>query len=434
MKRMTLSGIILSAILILAMMPASASDVTYKIRSTIYDNSDPSIDPGDFYWDANSFSGFWYKIKPGLSSEVIYLHNDIDSSSTFKEGDEIEEEDLYYVSKPQMKKSKIGGSDDGPDYVVDGVDLKKYYLMGFFGSQYIAMPEDPDDLSAGCKPDKIAKILMELKDENKKQMTAGEEWVLAGGWSLVVQQLDVDGEKVWIQLKKDGEEMDSAVISGKTGLSRPEKTYLYKDDDDYPIFYCYVESLFKGTTDDLVVFKYAFLRGDLITINTGDTYGIFDVDGFEVPAELNGTDYAGSGSGTVLKTGDDALVMSSNKDVTLDADSTVDLYGDMYIQIEDKGKPALKMSLWKKCTISTGDDDPADKETETAEEEKETETVVKEENDDKDTEKTTSSTENTGTPPEAGEVEDPAEATAGAPGFGIVIGIAGVLAAARIRK
>jgi hypothetical protein len=49
MKRMTLSGIILSAILILAMMPASASDVTYKIRSTIYDNNDPSIAPGDFY-------------------------------------------------------------------------------------------------------------------------------------------------------------------------------------------------------------------------------------------------------------------------------------------------------------------------------------------------------------------------------------------------
>jgi hypothetical protein len=181
-----------------------------------------------------------------------------------------------------------------------------------------------------------------------------------------------------------------------------------------------------------VVFKYAFLRGELITINTGDTYGIFDVDGFEVPAELNGTDYAGSGSGTVLKTGDDALVMSSNEDVTLDADSIVDLYGDMYIKIEDKGKPALKMSLWKTCTISTGDDDPADKETDTAEEEK---AVVKEENDDKDTEKTTTSpTENTGTAPEAGEVEDPAEATAGAPGFGIFVGIAGVLSAVRIRK
>jgi Protein of unknown function (DUF1608). len=57
------------------------------------------------------------------------------------------------------------------------------------------MPEDSSDLSAGCKPDNIARILLETDDDTKKQMFSGEEWDLAGGWSLVVQQVDVEGNK-----------------------------------------------------------------------------------------------------------------------------------------------------------------------------------------------------------------------------------------------
>ena len=159
---------------------ANATDVNYKIRSTIYDNCDSSLSTGDYYWDANTFPGFWYQIKPGLSSELLYLYND-NSSSTFQLGDTIDEGDLYYVSKPQMKKTKIGGSDDESTYIVDDVDLKKYYLLGFFGSGYVAMPENPSSLSAGCKPDKIAKILVEYGSDDKKQLKSGEEWELADG-------------------------------------------------------------------------------------------------------------------------------------------------------------------------------------------------------------------------------------------------------------
>uniref|UniRef100_UPI0024140BA0 S-layer protein domain-containing protein n=1 Tax=Methanolobus psychrotolerans TaxID=1874706 RepID=UPI0024140BA0 len=318
MKKNTGIIITLSVILAMVTIPASASDVTYNIRSTVYDSSDSFTPAGDFYWDANTFSGFWYPIKPGLSSEVLYFHNSVNSSSTMQLGDKIAEGDLYYVSKPQMKKTKIGDIDDESTFIVDGVDLKKYYLTGFFGAQHVVMPEDPSSLSAGCQPDKIAKILMETDDDGKKQMLSGETWDLAGGWSLVVQQVDVEGKKVWLQLNKGGEEIDSAVVSGDTELANTERTYLYKDGDDNPVFYCYVDSVFRGATDDFVVFKYTFLRGDITTIQTGDIYGAFDVEGFEVPAVMNGINYAGSGGGTKLNTGDNALVMSSNKDIDLD--------------------------------------------------------------------------------------------------------------------
>lgn len=352
MQKITGKLIIIFAVSIILLIPASASDATYQLRSNVYDNTDPSIPIGDFYWDADGFSGFWYQIKPGLSSEVLYFHNRVNTSGTIQLGDKIAEGNLYYVSKPQIQKTKIGGSDDASTYIVDNVDLKKYYLMGFFGSQYLAMPQNPSVLSDGYKPEKIATILMEQKNDNKKQMFSGEKWELASGWSLVAQQIDVEGNKVWVELKKNGEIIDSDVISAAENLTRPQRTYLYKDKDDYPVFYCYVDSIFRGNTSDFVVFKYAFLRGDIISIECGDVYGAFDVEGFEVPAVINGTNFAGSGAETVLNTGDSALVLSNNADIILSPDKIIDLHSGMYLKTEDTSGSCLKMTFQKTCTIT----------------------------------------------------------------------------------
>lgn len=355
MKIMTGIFVTFLAFMILFTGSVNASEATYKIRSTVYDSTDSLTPAGDFYWDANSFSGFWFQIKPGLSSEVLYVLNEVNSSSVLQLGDEIKEGNLYYISKPQIKKTKIGGINDENTFIVDGVDLKKYYLMGFFGSQYVAMPEDTDNLSAGCKPDKIARILMESDDESKKQMYPGDEWQLADGWSLVVQQVDVDGNKVWVQLNKDGVEMDTAIITCDSNLTDTRRTYLYRDSDDNPVFYCYVDSIFRGTDTDFVVFTYPYLISNITTLETGDTYGVFDVDGFAVPSGINNINYAGSGANTVLNAGDNALIMSSNDDITLDPDQTIDLYGGMYLKTEDTASPCLKMTLWQTCTITVPD-------------------------------------------------------------------------------
>ena len=170
MQKITIKLAIIFAVFIFMIIPANATDVNYNLRSSVYDNFDPSITEGDFYWDANSFSGFWFQIKPGLSSEVLYFNNNVNASSTFQLGDEIDEGDLYYVCKPQMKMTKIGSSYDSNNYVVNGVDLKTYYLVGFFESSYVVTPQDPSDPSAGCKPNKMARILMEQSKNDKKQM------------------------------------------------------------------------------------------------------------------------------------------------------------------------------------------------------------------------------------------------------------------------
>ncbi|WP_367344066.1 S-layer protein domain-containing protein [Methanomethylovorans sp.] len=424
MKKMI--GILAMLFIAITMLPASAENVTYEVRSTVYDNRDPAILPGDFYWDANNFPVLWYQIKPGLSSELFYIHNTWNSSSVIKLGDKIPSGDFYYVSKPQIKRTKIASLDEGTTFIVDGCDLKRYYLMGFFGAQHMVMPTDLSNLSKGCNSDEIARILMD--SDEKKNMLTGEEWKLPGGWSLVAQQIDVKGNKVYLELKKKDEVVDTAVVSTDMDLTKQEKTYIYKDDDDKPVFYCYVDSVFRGTDSDLVVLNYVFLRGDIITINTGDTYGIFDVKGFTVPDIMDGVNYAGSGPGTVLNTGDDALIMASNKDIVLSAGKDFDLYGDIYMRNEDTTSPDLKLTLKKKFTIEIPDCP---------------DNVTPEVN-------STSSDATDEIPlasvPNNAKVQDPIEtaetrqttevvqSSAKAPGFEILIGFMGILAAAGIKK
>lgn len=433
MRKRTGIIITLLAILTLSMatVPANAAEATYNMRSAVYDSTESSTEEGDFYWDANSFSGFWYPIKPGISSEILYIHNSVNSSSPIQLGDKIAEGDLYYVSKPQKKKTKIAGCDDAGTYIADGADLEFYYLMGFFGPQYVVMPEDTEDLSKGYRPDKIAKILLETDSDFKKQMDTGQEWELAGGWSLVAQQIDVEGGKVWIQLNKDGEEKDTAVMSGDSDLTAPERTYVYKDDDDYPLFYCYVDSIFRGQDTEFVVFKYAFLRDEITTIQTGDTYGIFDVEGFTVPEMMNGIDYAGSGKDTVLNAGDSALVLSSNDDITLNGDEHIDLHAGMYIETADTSAPCLKMILGKTCIITVAD---------TADEESAEEDVVvidlAEDSTTEDEEGNLDSTEDESEIQENDETEEvtTVESSATLPGFELVLGLIGLIGASRIKK
>ena len=426
----TIIGMMIAFLAVLAMatMPASADDPTYKIRSSVYDSSDSSTDLGDFYWDANSFTGFWYPIKPGISSEVLYLHNDNDSS-VFELGHKIAEGDLYYVSKAQKKKTKIAGCDDAGKYIVDDADLEFYYLMGFFGPQYVVMPEDTCDLSQGCKPEKIAKILLETDSDFKKQMHTAEEWKLAGGWSLVAQQIDVEGNKVWVQLKKDGVEIDSEVTSGDMNLTAPERTYVYTDSEDYPIFYCYVDSIFMGSDTEFVVFKYAFLRDEITTIENGDTYGIFDVEGFAVPALMDGIDYAGSGKDTILNTDDNALVLSSNKDISLNADKNIDLHAGMYLSTADTKAPCLKMILGAERSIKVKNKPEEQKAS------SDDEIIVMDMAETKEDIRSDSIEDKTTYPKEVeNEEETVVESSVAAPGFELMLAFAGLICAMWFRK
>ena len=45
-----------------------------------------------------------------------------------------------------------------------------------------------------------------------KLYEAGDVWEIGKGYSLTVNQVDVEGNKVWFSLSKDGEELESGIV------------------------------------------------------------------------------------------------------------------------------------------------------------------------------------------------------------------------------
>jgi S-layer protein (TIGR01567 family) len=115
----------------------------------------------------------------------------------------------------------------------------------------------------------------------KKTLATGEEWELGGGFSLVANQIDLEGDKVWFSLYKDGMELDNEVAS--TGGLPSERVYTYTEDvaseEDIPIFSCYVDAVFRGTDSNVVQVMYVFLidNEEILEINVGDEYDNMEV-------------------------------------------------------------------------------------------------------------------------------------------------------------
>ncbi|RLG22360.1 hypothetical protein DRN72_02215, partial [Methanosarcinales archaeon] len=272
----------------LVAVPASATEVSeLEIRSSVQDATAANI--ATFTITADDFAAFWYDIDDGVSSEVLYYDNGAGASNpngplglAAGGSNVIDEDELYYLSAPQQVDSEIGLAfadangndkiDPGETFVPEDADIATYYKIGLFGDEYVALDGDPSEL---------AKLIIEFDSSDKKTLQTGEEWELGEGLSLVPMQIDLDGEKVWLQLKKNGVEIDSEVIDASSSATDLQRTYVYEDDDDRAIFYCYVDAVFRGTESNIVQLKYVFLRSDdVMELDTGDDYGVFEIKSF----------------------------------------------------------------------------------------------------------------------------------------------------------
>ena len=87
----------------------------------------------------------------------------------------------------------------------------QYPVIGFFAEEYIPIKAN--------RADKLAKLVLDSDD--KYTIRTGETLDLGEGYTLEAKQVDVDGEKVWLEFSKDGEYVDDEIISvdGNTGAT-----------------------------------------------------------------------------------------------------------------------------------------------------------------------------------------------------------------------
>lgn len=263
------------------LVPAMAVAQEIEMRGTVVTDST--------MYDYTSFGGFWYALDDNESSEELYVNV---SGRTILEGE------LVYACVPA-------------DISYENPALGNYTMIGFMAERYIAVDG---------KADTLAKLLVEW-DNDVTMVDMGESLVFPERYELVIAQIDINGDKVVLDLYKDGDKIDTEiVISGDT--------YVYDDDDDAIVFSCMVDTVFRGTESDVAGINYVFLRSEnVMDIDSGDNFGIMEVVGT---------------SG--------AIKLVNDADVTLGEGDTVDIMDGMYFVVADSND--LRYYLAKEIVVT----------------------------------------------------------------------------------
>jgi len=308
---------------------------TYEIRGTIeeLDAINPTLGY-DRVWDYSNFAGFWYELDDNLCSEdLTILANNWTGQPTldFSTGDRtLDETTVIYRTHPVFREYELHENEMDPDRT-SPTTMEMNYLNGKIGlcvesdkpggdcGYFIESWMAEECVAIDGNADKLTKLLVGFEDDDKKTLATGEEWDLGGGFSLTANQINLEGDKVWFSLKKDGREIDNEVASTGAGSLLQDRVYTYTADIggevDIPVFSCYVDGIFRGTDSNIVQVMYVFLiDDDVLEIDIGDTYGIMEV-------------MTASRSGVTLRNNENTL--------DLDTDTKEHIMGNLYIKTAD---------------------------------------------------------------------------------------------------
>ncbi len=229
-------------------------------------------DPTDYTWDWKSFSGFFYDMENDVGTETLNVV--LDSGRTIEEGN------LAYRTEPKILDFEYG---EWGEYEVIGFMAEKYFA-GYLASDLI------DDSYSFLDEGQLRQVLVDSDDS--QTLAGGSTLSLEEGYELQIKQVDIDGEKVYLGLVKDGEEIDSKVVSPEGSLE--SSTYEYEVEvsgEDVPIIMAHIESVFASTESDLVTVDGLFQLSDTYaSVEDGDEYGKMEVksvsqDGVEMSNE-----------------------------------------------------------------------------------------------------------------------------------------------------
>ncbi|WP_407282891.1 S-layer protein domain-containing protein [Methanolobus sp. WCC1] len=268
---------------------------TYYTGDRIWDeNADQSDDK--YIWDAKSFSGFFYDLESGLSSENMTIYN-IDRS--------LGDGDIVYQTRPV--ETDFENSDWG-SYQVIGFMAEKYFA-GYSDGTDIDGVDEVSLMSAG----QLSKIL--LDDDDKESVYSGSSLILEEGYELNVIEVDVNGDSVYVTLTQDGDEIDSAVISSGDD-------YVYETDlgdaDDVALIIIHIDDVFSGTESNAVFIQGVFqISDDYTELDDGESIGEMEITSISdelIEMENDGTVSLSKGK-TINLMGSINLVVADNDDI-----------------------------------------------------------------------------------------------------------------------
>ncbi|TGC06649.1 hypothetical protein CUN85_12830 [Methanolobus halotolerans] len=237
---------------------------TYELRG--------SVAGGTKTWTPANFAGFFYDIDANIGSEEL-VANPIVSTRTIREGD------LVYKTSIQQK-----------EYTANFHDDISYPIIGLFGEKYVAL----DDNSV----DKLVKLLVDNDDEYT--LRTGSTLELPNGYGLTVKQIDVEGEKVWMELSKDREFVEDEVINVADDSATWTYNTVVDDTDGVDVFKVLVYGVSADSEGSLITVGGLYLIDyqNILSIESGDEFGTLQVDtasGDTINMQSTGTIILGAG-------------------------------------------------------------------------------------------------------------------------------------------
>ena len=347
---------------------------TYEVRG--------QVATGDFTWDATNFAGFFYDIDDDVTTETL-------SVTGLNGGNVIPDGGLVYQTTIQ-----------NVDF--DYEDWGQYPVLGFFAEKYI--PLKPNSA------DKLAKLILDSDD--RYTIRTGETLDLGEGYALEAKQVDVEGEKVWLEFTKDGEFVDDEIIS----VTDPDRSTWevelddIEDEDDVVVLKVHVNQVFQGAVDSIAQIEGLWLidYANAMTIESDDEFG-----------ELNDVSIQG-----------DTLVIRNDDSFTLTRDSEKEIAEGMFFKVADtpanelRYYPFVERTVGEVSEIDDEEEGPSENVTAPGEENV---TAPEDENVTAPDENVTEPGETPVEEPTVGDTPEE-EGGEGAPGFGVVLGLAGLLA------
>ncbi len=215
-------------------------------------------------WNDENFSGFYFDDDKKIGSESFIIHR---------------------TDGRTVKTIALSGDGtslvDGAEYIcfVHEVDFEfdpwgSYQVLCFLGDVWFvgygsASTLDVDDIST-LEQEQIGRVLIDT--DQKDKAVAGEMYLLGEGYTLYIRDVvkdDVKEDKIFIELRKNDQLLDSAVIKANS-------TYVYERDvgdvEDLPIIALHVESIFSDGDDQLAIIDGLFQVSDsqYLSIEPGD--------------------------------------------------------------------------------------------------------------------------------------------------------------------
>jgi S-layer protein (TIGR01567 family) len=262
-----------------------------------------------FTWNCKNFGGFYYDLDSNICTEKLtFMLSNIleDKSSASLSGDAPYGIEYQTRAYPKNFEFKPWGT---------------YNVMGFMAEEYFAGYNPGHDLESNLfysgstdknslSSEQLEKILVDKDTE--MTVTSGAPLKLEEGYELAIKSIDIDGNKVYLELSKNGAVVDSKVISpSKDGATEADKTYYYKnpavgEQKKLMTIGVHFKNAFRGADQNLAVINGVWQISDTPTEVKADTqYDKMTIRTVDATA------------GTItMDNKDNAITLSKNKDIT----------------------------------------------------------------------------------------------------------------------